>query len=59
MLTIFVGLFLLRLLPAFALIHLTDASIQGVWCALVLDYAAKAALLTWRFRQGRWKTLEV
>ncbi len=59
MIAIFVGLFVVRLLPAFALISLTDATIQMVWCALVLDYATKAALLVRRFRQGRWKTLEV
>ncbi len=59
MITIFVGLFVVRLLPAFALISLTDATIQMVWCALILDYATKAVLLARRFRKGGWKTLEV
>lgn len=59
MVTIFVGLFGVRLLPAFALISFTDASIQLVWCALILDYATKAVLLVTRFRRGAWKVLEV
>jgi Na+-driven multidrug efflux pump len=33
--------------------------VQVVWSMLVLDYALKASLLIWRFRRGRWKTLEV
>ena len=35
------------------------ARVQVVWSMLVLDYALKATLLLWRFRRGRWKTLEV
>ncbi len=59
MVTIFVGLFLVRLIPATTLALVFEAPIQIVWCALVTDYATKAALLIGRFRRGRWKTLEV
>jgi len=59
MITSFMGLFVVRLLPAIALVSLTDATIQMVWCALILDYTTKAVLLIRRFRRGTWKSLEV
>lgn len=59
MLTIFIGLFVVRLIPAFILVQVTDATIQMVWCALILDYATKAGLLIYRFRRGGWRTLEI
>jgi putative MATE family efflux protein len=59
MATVFFGLFVCRLVPASVAALYLDASIQLVWSALVFDYAAKAALLCWRFWRGRWKTLQV
>lgn len=59
MITIFIGLFVVRLLPATIAVTFFDVSVQVVWCALISDYAIKAALLARRFRRGRWKTLEV
>jgi len=56
---IFAGLFSCRLLPAAIAAYVFGASVQVVWSMLVLDYTLKAALLLWRFRRGRWKTLEV
>jgi putative MATE family efflux protein len=56
---VFVGLFVFRLGPAIAAAQLLGASIQWVWAALIFDYLAKAALLTWRFARGRWQTLAV
>jgi putative MATE family efflux protein len=56
---IFAGLFLCRLLPAALAAYVFHARVQVVWSMLVLDYALKATLLLWRFRRGRWKTLEL
>ena len=35
------------------------ATIQLVWCALLLDYSLKASLLIARFRGERWRHIEV
>ena len=31
----------------------------GVWTAIVLGHATRCALTTWRFEQGRWKSIRV
>lgn len=59
LMVVFIGLFLCRLGPAAALFYWFDASVQVIWCALLLDYAIKALLLIERFRRGHWKTIEV
>lgn len=59
MFVIFVGLIGCRLIPAAIAANFFGASIQIVWSALLLDYAAKAALLAWRFHGGKWKHVEV
>lgn len=58
MLTVFIGLFLGRLIPAAVAGVLLGAPLQLVWCALIGDYAMKATLLIRRFRGERWKTIE-
>ena len=57
--TIFIGLFLVRLVPATILVTFWDVGVEIVWCALIADYAIKAMLLLRRFQKGKWKTLEV
>ncbi len=59
LLVIFIGLFLCRLTPALLAAYVWGATIQLIWCALLLDYAMKAVLLTERFRRGRWREIEV
>lgn len=59
MFVIFVGLIGCRLIPAAIAANFFGASIQVVWSALLLDYAVKAALLSWRFHGGKWKHVEV
>jgi putative MATE family efflux protein len=34
-------------------------SVEYVFAALIGDYIVKAAMLCWRFRSGRWKSIEV
>ncbi|MGH0038576.1 MAG: MATE family efflux transporter [Myxococcota bacterium] len=57
--TVFVGLFLVRLVPATAASLWLDVPVQVIWCALISDYAVKAALLVGRFRGGRWASRQV
>jgi putative MATE family efflux protein len=59
LLAVFTGLFLFRLIPASIAAVVFSASLQVVWCALMLDYAIKAAMLIARFVRGRWKRVEV
>lgn len=59
MVAVFIGLFLLRLLPAVALITFGDFTVEIIWCTLIADWAAKAVMLAARFRRGRWRTLEL
>jgi putative MATE family efflux protein len=33
--------------------------VEWIFAALIADYIVKAAMLSWRFRSGRWKTLEI
>jgi putative MATE family efflux protein len=56
---VFSGLFICRLIPATVLALGFQAPLGWVWGALVLDYLARATLLTRRFRGGRWKTVRV
>jgi putative MATE family efflux protein len=56
---VFTGLFICRLIPATVLALGVQAPLGWVWSALVLDYLARATLLTRRFRGGRWKTVRV
>lgn len=59
MVCVFVGLFLLRLLPATLLVTLGEFPVEIIWCALIADWSTKAVMLIVRFRRGRWRTLEL
>jgi putative MATE family efflux protein len=43
----------------FALQSSGNLTPSGVWTAIVLGHATRCALTTWRFQQGRWKTIRV
>jgi len=53
LLTVACGLFGVRILLA-AIFAWRGFRVEWVFAALIGDYIAKAALLTWRFRSGRW-----
>ncbi len=57
--TVFCGLFFCRVIPAYIAVYMFDAGIQTVWSFLLLDYLLKASMMIWRFRQGKWKTIQV
>lgn len=54
LLTVACGLFGVRILLA-AVFAWRGLRVEWVFAALIGDYIAKATLLTWRFRSGRWK----
>ena len=56
---VFCGLFFCRVIPAYIAVYMFDAGIQTVWSFLLLDYLLKASMMIWRFRQGKWKTIQV
>jgi Na+-driven multidrug efflux pump len=31
----------------------------GIWCAILAGHVTRAALSVWRFRQGKWRTLDL
>jgi len=53
LLTVACGLFGVRILLA-AIFAWRGFRVEWVFAALIGDYIVKAALLTWRFRSGRW-----
>ena len=53
------GLLVFRLGAAEFLAKPLFGSVVAVWSCLLADYAVKGALLTWRFRSGRWKLARV
>jgi putative MATE family efflux protein len=53
------GLVVFRLGGAQLLAKPLFGTVVAVWCCLLADYAVKAALLSWRFRTGRWQAVKV
>jgi Na+-driven multidrug efflux pump len=56
---ILTGLFVFRLGAAIFIAGPIFGTVTAVWCCLIADYAVKAAMLAWRFANGRWKRVEV
>jgi Na+-driven multidrug efflux pump len=38
---------------------LAGLSVEWVFAALIADWIVKACMLTWRFRSGRWQTIQM
>jgi putative MATE family efflux protein len=53
------GLLVFRLGAAEFLAKPLFGNVVAVWSCLLADYAVKGALLSWRFRSGRWKLARV
>ena len=56
---ILTGLFVFRLGAAVFIARPFFEGVTAVWLCLLADYAVKAALLSWRFASGRWRSLHV
>ena len=59
MVTVFMGLLVVRLGLAVGLVVYLDAPIEWVWSVLIIDYLLKAVMLVVRFRGGKWKLRKV
>ena len=59
LIAILTGLFGFRLGAAVLIAAPLFGTVTAVWCCLLADYSVKAAMLSWRFASGRWKTVKV
>ena len=59
MLTSAVGIWLVRLPIGWFLGIVLGLGLQGIYMVYVADAAARAALVAWRWRQGKWRTMQV
>jgi putative MATE family efflux protein len=55
----FGGLWLVRLPVAWLLALYYGLGMPGIWIGYLIEYYLRAAVTTWRFARGRWKTLSV
>ncbi len=55
----FIGLYLVRLPLAYFLGFMTPLGVHGVWLSMALEYYVRAAIITGRFRKGKWKRIKV
>jgi MATE family multidrug resistance protein len=53
------GIWVVRLLPAYLLAIVLGFDAPGAWLAAVLDINSRAVLTWLRFRQGKWKAIRV
>lgn len=54
-----VALWVVQVPLAYLLARAAGLGADGVWYALVLGWFAQAALMLWRYRQGRWKLTRI
>ena len=54
-----VGVWGVRLAPAYLLAVVAGLGVPGAWMAAVMDINTRALLMFLRFRQGRWKRMKV
>lgn len=53
------GAVVVRVLATLALTHVLHLGLTGVWIGSGVDWAFRAAVLSWIFRRGRWKLRRV
>jgi putative MATE family efflux protein len=54
-----VALWLIQMPLAYLLPRMFGLGANGIWVALVIGWFAQAALMVWRYRQGRWKSRQI
>jgi len=59
LLTAIIAFWVCRLGAAWLVTHVLQLDLFWLWRVVVLDFAARATLKTWRFRAGRWKHLRL
>jgi putative MATE family efflux protein len=54
-----VGLWLVRFPVAWALAFPAGLGLQGIWITMIVDWAARSAVLGWSVARGRWKSIRL
>ncbi len=54
-----IGMWTMRIGGGAILVFLFNLGAPGAWAGAVLDHNVRAVLMWWRFRGGKWKTIEV
>ena len=57
--TMLVAFYAVRLGLSALAVYVFEASLPWLWAALIGDYAVRAALKSWRFQAGSWRSIEV
>jgi Na+-driven multidrug efflux pump len=57
--TALIAFWVCRLGAAWLVTHVLHLDLVWLWRVVVLDFAARAALKSWRFRAGAWKRVRV
>lgn len=48
-----------RLLLGYILVHTFNLGLAGGWIAMVIDWSVRGSYVFFRFKRGKWKTIEV
>jgi putative MATE family efflux protein len=54
-----VALWAIQIPVAVGLSRATELGADGIWAAVVLSWGIQAAMMAWRYHQGRWRTQRV
>ena len=54
-----IAFWVVRLGTAWLVTHVLRLDLQWLWRVVVLDFATRALLKSWRFRAGAWKRVRV
>ncbi|MFW6280895.1 MAG: MATE family efflux transporter, partial [Halanaerobium sp.] len=54
-----VSTWIFRLLLGYLLVHTFNYGLPGGWMAMVIDWVVRGSYVFFRFKNGKWKTIEV
>ncbi len=54
-----VSTWVFRLLLGYLLVHTFNLGLAGGWIAMVIDWIVRGSYVFYRFKKGKWKTIEV
>ena len=53
------SVFCIRVCLSYILVNYANLGLAGAWIAVIGDQTIRSFLITWRYRQGKWKTIQV